>query len=181
MALHQHFEAQLDLGGGGTGVEPERIERPTLGIADDAALAPPQALAFGVVTVRVKMVKQVERIVNVVEMRLEPRRMGPGRWTTTIHAHFPGRPMADDRLLLVAGDIVLAHAGKEIVGVIVLPHMTKAETPVFVLARAALGSAMGRGPVASGPFTARVLGAQPTILVGLDPYAVEQGRVAGHD
>jgi len=26
-----------------------------------------------------------------------------------------------------------------------------------------------------------VLGAQPTILVGLDPYAVEQGRVAGHD
>ena len=89
--------------------------------------------------------------------------------------------MADDRLFLVAGDVVLAHASEEIVGVVVLANMIEAEAPVFVLARAALGGAVGRGPVAAGPFTAWVLGAQPTILVGLDPYAVEQGRVAGHD
>src|SRR5438093_1257144 len=181
MAFHQHLETELDFRGGRSRVEPKRIERPALGVADDTALPPTQALAFGVGTVRAKMAKQVEGIVDVIEMRLEPRRMGPCRRTTAVHAHLPGRPVADNSLLLVTGDVVLAHAGEEIVGVVVLAHMTKAETPVFVLARAALRGAMGRGSVATGPFAARVLGAQPTILVGLDPYAVEQGRVAGHD
>jgi hypothetical protein len=57
---------------------------------------------------------------------------------------------------------------------IVLAHMAETEAPILLLAVAALGGAMGCSPVAAGPFAARVLGAQPTILVGLDPYAVEQ-------
>src|SRR5262249_24406138 len=146
---------------------PKRIKRPALGVADDAALTPAQAFAFGVGTVRAKVAKQIERIINVIEMGLEPRRMGTCCGTAAVHAHLPGRPVADNSLLLVTGDIVLAHACEEIVGVVVLAHMTKAETPVFVLARAALGGPMGRGAVAAGPFAARVLGAQPTILVGL--------------
>src|SRR5215470_2828186 len=156
MALHQHLEAQLDLGGGCSRVEPKRVERPALGVADDTALTPAQALVFGTGTVRAKMAKQVEWIVDIIEMRLEPRRIGSRRRATPVHAHFPGRPVADDRLLLVAGDVVLAHASEEIVGVVVLTHMAKAEAPVFVLAGAALGGAMGRGTVAARPFTARV-------------------------
>src|SRR5262245_19946054 len=90
MALHQHLEAQLDLGGGCSRVEPKRIERPALGVSDDAALAPAQALAFGAGTVRAKMAEQIERIVNIIEMRLEPRRIGPCRRATAVHAQFQG-------------------------------------------------------------------------------------------
>src|SRR5262245_2666188 len=63
---------------------------------------------------------------------------------------------------------------------VVFAYMPEAEAPVLVLAIAAFGGAVGRRPVAARPLTARVLGAQPTILVGLDPNTIEQGRVAGH-
>ena len=38
MALHQLLEARLDLGGGRVDLEPERVERLALGIADRARL-----------------------------------------------------------------------------------------------------------------------------------------------
>src|SRR5262249_18576580 len=110
----------------------------------------------------------------------EPRRIGACGRAAAVHAHFPGGTVANNGVLLVAGDVVVAHPGEEIVRMVVFAHMPEAETPVLVLAIAALGSAVGRSPVAAWPFAARVLGAQPTILVGLDPNTVEQGRVAGH-
>ena len=39
MALHQRLEPGLDLGRGGVGFKPERVERLALGIADDAGFA----------------------------------------------------------------------------------------------------------------------------------------------
>src|SRR5262249_15998058 len=56
-----------------------------------------------------------------------------------------------------------------------------AEPPVFALAQPPLRRAVGGGRLAARPFAGRALGAQPTILVGLDPDAVEQGGVAFHD
>src|SRR5262245_10613612 len=180
MALHQGLEANLDLNGGRPGLESERVERPSFGIVDDAALAPAQMLAVtgggGA-----KVAEQTERIVGTFEIGLEPRRMRARAWAAAIHTHLPGRTVADHRLFLIAGDVGLAHAGEEIIRVIVLADMSEAEPPVLVLARTALGRPMGSRPVAARPFTARVLGAQPTILVRLDPNTVEQGRVVGHD
>src|SRR5206468_1749350 len=108
---------------------------------------------------------------------LESCRMRAPVRTAAVHAHLPGRTMADDRVLLVARDVVGGHPGEEIVGVVVLTHVIEAEAPVFVVAGAPLGRPIDRGAVAARPFTARVLGPQPAIPVGLDPDAVEQGRV----
>ena len=89
--------------------------------------------------------------------------------------------MPDHRLPLITGNIVGAHPGEEIVGVVVLAHMVEAEPPIFPLAQPSLRRAMGRGRLAVRPFAGRALAAQPTILVRLDPDAIEQGRVAFHD
>src|SRR5262249_52400138 len=180
VAFHQHLEPQLDIGRGRAGVEPEGIERTPLGVADDTGLTLAQAVAAGTVRGRAKVPKQVERVVGALQIRLEPCRIGAAGRAAAVHAHFPGGTMADHRLLLVAGDVVVAHSCKEIVRMVVFAHMAEAEAPVLILAIAALGSAVGRSPAAARPFTARMLGAQPAILVRLDPNAVEQGRVAGH-
>ena len=84
--------------------------------------------------------------------------------------------MSDDRVLLVAGDVVGAHAGEEIVRVVVLAHVIEAEPPIFALAQTPLGRAMGRRRLAARPLAGRALRAQPTVLVGLHPDAVEQGE-----
>src|SRR5262245_43670863 len=46
--------------------------------------------------------------------------------------HLPGRAMAGDRILLVLRHGVVAHAGEEIVVVVVLAHVVETEPPVFV-------------------------------------------------
>src|SRR6202047_220560 len=97
-----------------------------------------------------------------------------------IHAHFPGRAMTGDRILLVFGDRIVAHPGEEIVRVVVLAHMAEAEPPMLVLALPALGGAVRGGGIAAWPFASRQIAAQPAILVGLYPDAVEQWRVGLH-
>src|SRR5438105_580531 len=107
--------------------------------------------------------------------------MGARGRLAAIHAHLPGRAMADGRVLLVAGDVVRAHAGEEIVGVVVLAHVVEAEAPVFVFALPSLGRAVGRGRRTARPLAAGRAGPQAAVLVGLDPYAVEERRVDRHD
>ena len=98
-----------------------------------------------------------------------------------VHAHLPGGAMADDRLFLILGDVVGVHPGKEIVRLVVLPHVIQAEPPIFSLAQPPLGRAVGCGRLAVRPIAGRGLGMQPTVFVGLDPDAVEQGGVVFHD
>src|SRR5262249_14402825 len=180
MALDQGLEADLDLNGGRPPLEAGRVGRPSSGIGDAPAAAPAQILA-ATRAGGTKVAEQTERIVGAFEVGLEPRRMRARAWAAAVHAHLPGRAVAEHRLFLIAGDVGLAHAGEEIIRMIVLADMSEAEAPVLVLTRTALRRPMGSRPVAARPFATRVLGAQPTILVGLDPNTVEQGRVVGHD
>ena len=79
----------------------------------------------------------VGRIVAVGEAPA-PRRLGGA--LAAQHAHLPGRTMAGDGVLLIARDRVVAHAGEEVVGVIVLAHVIEAEPPVLALLAAPLGA-----------------------------------------
>src|SRR5262249_59164071 len=90
-----------------------------------------------------------------------------------VHPLLPGRAMPDARLLLIAGNVLGAHAGEEIVRMVVFANVLEAEPPIFALAQPPLGRAVGRGRLAIRPFAGRALGAHPTIFVGLDPDAVE--------
>ena len=81
--------------------------------------------------------------------------------------------MADHGFFLIAGNVLGAHAGEEIVGVVVLADMFEAKPPVFALAQPALGSAVGRRRLAIRPFARRALLAQATIFIRLDADAIE--------
>ena len=89
--------------------------------------------------------------------------------------------MSDDRFLLIAGNVLGAHAREEIVRMVVLANVIETEPPILALAQPSLGRAVGGRRLAIRPFAGRALGAQPTIFVGLHPDAVKQGRVAFHD
>ena len=81
--------------------------------------------------------------------------------------------MADDGFLLIPDNVLGAHAGEEIVRMVVLADMIEAKPPIFALAQPPLGGAVGRGRRAIRPFTAWALRAQPTVFVGFDPDAIE--------
>src|SRR5207237_7716792 len=117
------------------------------------------------------MAKQAQWICGAVKIRLKPRRVGTPGWPATVHPHLPGREMADRCVLLEACDVVLAHAGEKIVGMIVFAHMVEAESPIFVRLRSAFRGPMGRRRVTAWPLAARVAGAQAPIPVRLDPDA----------
>src|SRR6516162_2684657 len=51
---------------------------------------------------------------------------GPG-----IGPHLPGRTMARQRILLIARDRLVVHAGKEIIRVVIFAHMVEAEMPIL--------------------------------------------------
>src|SRR5262245_13353685 len=179
VALHQRLEPRLDLLRGGIRIEAQRVERLALGVARHAVLGwPPRRARAGSFA---ELVEHPERIVGVGKFRTEAGGMGARRRSAAIHTYLPGRTMPDDRLLLVASDVVGAHPGKEIVRVVVLAHVVEAEPPVLALAQPPLGRTMGRRRLAVRPIAGRALCAQPTVLVGLDPDAVEQGRVVFHD
>ncbi len=50
-------------------------------------------------------------------------------------AHFPGRAMAGDGLLLISRDRIVAHAGEEIVRLVVFAHVRQTEAPIFLLSQ----------------------------------------------
>src|SRR5262249_60830551 len=107
--------------------------------------------------------------------------MGAPARSAAIHPHLPGRAMTDDSVLLIPGDVLRGHSGKKIVGMIVSANVLQAEPPVFPFAHPSFWRAVGRRRLAVRPFAGRVLAAKPAILVGLDPDAIEEGRVAFHD
>ncbi len=66
-------------------------------------------------------------------------------------AHFPGRTVAGDVVLLVLRDRVVAHAGEEIVRIVVFAHVFEAELPILAGAQPALRRAVGGRRVALRP------------------------------
>ena len=62
-----------------------------------------------------------------------------------------------------------------------LAHVLQAEPPILVLRHSPLRRAVRRRVAAALPLTARLVRPARAVLVGLDPNAVEQGRVEFHD
>ena len=113
----------------------------------------------------------------------EPRNSLPVRRAAAFaadRAHFPGRTVAGDRFLLIFRDRVLAHAGEEIVRIVVFADVAEAELPIFGRAQPALRRAVGCRRVAARPLAAGKLRPQAAVLVGLDPDPVKQRRVRSH-
>ena len=71
------------------------------------------------------IVKEVEGV-NKDLLRLL---LGPPFAARGVLAHFPGRAVADHRVLLVGKDRGIAHSGEIIVGLVIFPHMIDAELP----------------------------------------------------
>src|SRR5262249_9593840 len=86
-------------------------------------------------------------------------------------AHLPSRAVPSQIFLLIFRDRIVAHALEKIIRIVVFADMIQAETPIFGGAQPALRRAVGGGRLATRPFAARKLGAQPPILIGLDPDA----------
>src|SRR5260370_7814845 len=61
--------------------------------------------------------------------------MGARRRPSAVHPHLPGRTMADDGFLLIPDNVLGAHAGEEIVRMVVLADMIEAKPPIFALAQ----------------------------------------------
>src|SRR5712691_1366340 len=131
VALHQCLEPGLDLLRGGIRLEAERVERLALGIAHRASLGATGGASAGG---RSELLKHSERIIGAAEFGTKAGGMRAHRGPAAVHAHLPGRAMPDDGLALIAGNVVGAHAGEKIVGVVVLADVVETEPPVFALA-----------------------------------------------
>src|SRR5262249_20896585 len=151
-------------------LEPERVEGLALGIVDRARF---RLGALGARASATELAHHVEWIDRNLAA-LEP----VGR---TVDAHFPGRAVAGDGILLVARDGLLAHAGEVIVRLVILAHVLEAELPILALAHPAFRRAMGSAIGAAGPIASRHLGARARLFDGLHPDPVEQWRVEFHD
>ena len=88
--------------------------------------------------------------------------------------------MTDHGVFLITGNVVHAHAGKEIVGVVVFADMFEAKAPIFPFAEPSLWRTVRCWRLAIRPFASGALRAQPPILVGLYADAVEQWRMGLH-
>src|SRR5690349_20350273 len=170
--LHQLLEARLDLAALGVGLEPERMQRLALGIAHSAPL---RLARIGLARPPAELAEHAERIIGALVAEEAPARARLAGALAADHAHLPGRAMAGDRVLLIARDRVVAHAGEKIVGVVVLAHMIEAEAPVLALFTTTLWRPVGSPVGAARPLAGRHGVAQPAVLVGLDANAVEQG------
>ena len=65
--------------------------------------------------------------------------------------------MSNDRVFLVFCNVVGAHAGKEVVRVVVLAHVIEAEPPIFALAQPPLGRTVGSRRLAIRPIAGGAL------------------------
>src|ERR1051326_2162234 len=105
-------------------------------------------------------------------MRAERTCMGP--LPAVAGSHFPGRPVPGERVLLIRHHGVIAHPGKEIVGLIVRAHVMQTEAPVLVFTVASLRRAMRAFVGTAGPLALRTIGRRAAILRRLDANTVEQ-------
>src|SRR4051794_29299132 len=102
VALHQRFETSLDVFDRRTGIKPERIECLALDIVHGAGLTP--ALAAARAAWPPELAEHAEGIVGSGDFRVEAGGTGTRRRPSAVHAHLPGRAMADDGFFLIFGD-----------------------------------------------------------------------------
>src|SRR5208282_2189221 len=132
MPLHQYLEPSLDIGPLGVGFKAKHVEGVTLRIENFAALGRRPRMTG---TARPHLAEQRERVVG------RPTADARAAGTTPVipaaaadaadRAHFPGRAVAGDVVLLILGDRVLAHPGEEIVRIVVFADVFEAEPPIF--------------------------------------------------
>src|SRR5258708_38689189 len=79
--------------------------------------------------------ENAEWIICAGEFRMKSGGVGARVGPSATHAHFPGRTMADDGFLLIAGNILGAHPGEEIVGMVVFAHVFQTKPPICALAQ----------------------------------------------
>ncbi len=128
-------------------LQPERIERLALGIAHRPGFPPLGVLARPGWRRRTPGTRRTDR-----------RRRAPAESATNASAwsgarrSCPSSRSADGRSLRPSGsgDVVGAHAGEEIVGVIVLAHMPEAEPPILPFAQRPLGARWVAGALQPG-------------------------------
>src|SRR5581483_2234493 len=179
VALHQGFEPRLDIGFCGTVLKPQGMQCLALGIAHHALLGP-WTLAL-VTPTHALALENIEGIGSAAKpVGGAAPRLGATA-DRAIHSDLPRRPMASDRFFLIGGDSVVAHAGEEIIRVVVFAHMREAKAPVFALVLPALGRAMGGRRLAAAPFADRICPPQPALGVGLDPDSIKMRRVEFHN
>src|SRR4029079_2611356 len=167
MTLHQRLEARFHLNRCRTCIEPEGFERLALDVAHDA-------LFRFVVGIRprcstcapVYFADNAKRIAGAAKVR---------RGRALAGSHFPGRTMAGDGILLIGQNVIVLHAGEEVVVLVVVADVSEAKVPILVLAAAAFGRAMGAALLAADPFAARPRAFDAAILGRLDANAIEQG------
>src|SRR5262249_44425641 len=143
MPLHQRLEPSLDLLCGGIRLEPKRIERLALGITHPPGLWGPPPPAPRGASHSAEFPEKPEWIIRTAELGTKTRGMGARGRSSPVHPHLPSRTVANHGFLLVAGNIFGAHAGEEIVGMVVLAHVFEAKPPIFTLAQPSLRDAMG--------------------------------------
>src|SRR5579859_2308099 len=160
MAFYQLLEARLDVVGARAFFEPERMQRLALGVAHGAPLGL-GARTCGTGSGATELPQDVEGIVGDEALLKSPAGPSLGTPLAADHADPPCRQVTGERVLLIARDRVIAHAGEKIIGLIVLAHVVEAEPPVFALAVASLGRPVGRRLDAIGPLTARLFRTQP--------------------
>src|SRR5208282_5949484 len=178
MPLYQGLELSLDIGPFGVGFKAEHVEGAALRIENLAALGrgPRMAGPGGA-----GLAEQRERVLGGPAGGAGFGPTAPGVTAFAAdRAHFPGRTVAGNGLLLIFRDCVLAHAGEKIVRIVVFAHVFEAELPILAGAQPALRRPMGGRCVATRPLAGRKLRAQPAVLVGLDPDAIKEGRVRWH-
>src|SRR5262249_16108189 len=166
--LYQDLVLRLDIGAFGIGFKAENIERAALRVENLALLGRDSRMTVP----RPPHAKDRERIVSRPVGVPEHSCRTAGALAAD-RTHLPGRTVTGQRLLLVFGDGIFAHAGEKIVRIIIFTDMLEAELPVFAGAQPAFRRAMGRRRFASGPLAAWELIAQ-AVLFGLNPDPVEQ-------
>src|SRR5215218_4976301 len=177
MPFHQELETSLDVGRLGIDVEPQRVERLALGIADGPALG----VLGPCLLLAAQFREHAEGVGRGAEPGKRPAVSGLRARMLAALPELPGRTVAGDGVLLEPGHRFVAHPGEIIVRMVVLAHMFEAEAPIFALAQPPLGGPVRRRTGAARPLTAGQISARPPVLTWLDPDAVENWRVEFHN
>src|SRR6202044_2875567 len=146
MALYQHLEPSLDIGSFCVGFKAEHVEGAALGMEN---LAPPRRRPR-MAGPAAGLAQHGERVGGFPLGGAKAAAGAPGRRALAAdRAHFPGRTVAGDGLLLILRDRVVAHSGEKIVGIVVFAHVLEAEPPILAGLQPAFGRAMGRRRLAA--------------------------------
>src|SRR5262245_17309779 len=163
MTLYQFLETHLHLLRRRTDFQPKRVESLALGIADRADLC--AGLLLGLYP----FAEQPERIgMTSKSPHIRPHIALAG-------SHLPGWAMPGERILLVGHHRRVAHAGEEIVGLVVFADVIQTEAPVLFLTASTLWRTVRRLLLAAMPFTAWAAGFRTAVLFRLDADTVKKG------